>query len=71
MKWVKVSERLPKKHRGVNVAYKNIYGEMNVGSAVIIGGRWFWWEGDLADCDIPVGVEITHWKYLPPLPKEA
>lgn len=72
-KWIPVSERLPEVFAPVLVKYLN-YNDggaspTNVDTAVLLEGNvWYWWEGDLADCDDEVKCTITHWMPLPEPP---
>ncbi len=74
-RWIPVTERLPEVFVPVLVKYLN-YNDgsaspTNVDTAVLLEGDvWYWWEGDLADCDNEVKCTVTHWMPLPEPPKE-
>lgn len=64
-KWISVEERLPKAYSTVLVAYKDAYGETNVGAGILCNyadwvGRGFAMARDA----------VTHWMPLPEPPKE-
>ena len=73
-KWILVKDRLPEVFVPVLVKYLN-YNDGSasptyVDTAVLLEGDvWYWWEGDLADCDNEVKCTITHWMPLPQPPK--
>lgn len=73
-RWIPVTERLPEVFAPVLVKYLG-YNDgsaspTNVDTAVLLEGNvWYWWEGDLADCDDEVKCTITHWMPLPEPPK--
>lgn len=75
-KWIPVTERLPEIWEPVLVKYLN-YNDGSahptyVDTAVLLDGNvWYWWEGDIGDCDNEVKCTITHWMPLPEPPKEG
>ena len=74
--WIPVTEGLPEIFVPVLVKYLN-YNDgsaspTNIDTAVLLEGNvWYWWEGDLCDCNEEVKCTITHWMPLPEPPKEG
>ena len=75
-RWIPVAERLPEIYRPVLIKYLSAQDRTAspdfVDTAVMMPGDvWYWWEGDVGDCDISVSCIITHWMPLPEPPKEG
>ena len=69
--WISVEDRLPDYAVPVLVSYIGLDKKLYVdGVAALVDSGWLWWEGDLADCEEYVGVQITHWMPLPAAPEE-
>lgn len=73
--WIPVTERLPEIYSPVLIKYLSAQDRTAspdfVDTAVMMPGDiWYWWEGDVGDCDISVSCIITHWMPLPEPPKE-
>ena len=72
--WISVNDRLPETYEPVLVKYLNYNdgsaSHTNVDTAVLFDGNvWYWWEGDICDCDEEVKCTISHWMPLPQPPK--
>lgn len=72
-RWIPaVPQSMPKLYEPVLVKYLS-YNDgtaspTNVDVAVLLDeNAWYWWEGDVGDCDEDAKCTITHWM---PLPKE-
>jgi hypothetical protein len=67
MKWIPVTERLPKEHNFLACTDEGIVGE-----AFMMHGD-FYWQEDCLDWDDsePITEYVTHWMPLPEPPKEV
>ena len=72
-RWIPVTEDLPPIGKPVLITYIAISTGClhSDGVAALTDVGWLWWDGTLAECDVPVQPAITHWMQLPACPEEG